>query len=78
LIYDEEDVNNYMTDVFNGLTYTLVKHYNFSMPELVNFFHLYEQETEYKISLEFADAEHFEGFKKSIANKYYKDLFRAE
>jgi hypothetical protein len=65
-------------DIFNGLTYTLVKYYDFSVPELLNFFHLYEQETEYKLHLELTNMEHFEEFKKATKLKYYKDLFRTE
>jgi hypothetical protein len=78
VIYDEEDLNNYIMDIFNGLTYTLVKYYDFSVPDLLNFFAKYEQETEYKLYLELTNMEHFEEFKKRTKEQYYKDLFRSE
>jgi hypothetical protein len=65
-------------DIFNGLTYTLVKYYQFSIPDLLHLFDLYEKETEYRIHLEFTDASQFEEFKKIVKDKYYKDLFRSE
>lgn len=75
MLYDEEDVNNYLTDVFNALTYTLIKHYDFSIKELIHFFELYEQESEYVIKVDFDSEEHFENFKKSAQTMYYKDMF---
>lgn len=67
-----------LQEVFNSLTYLLVKHYDFSLAELHRFFDLYEKETEFTVNVGFYTEQEFDDFKIFTHKQYYKDLYEQE